>query len=206
MSWPTHLFHSGADCRTRRPLTRAGRPSGWRDDEHPQADRRVGVRLSDPAGRGVGCDREGPCPARQLLHRARREPRCVDWFRAGRDRRSEGRRSGDRGADAGAVRRRPASPGGAAAAAAARPGPDRPGLSGGDPAGRAVQDLQPTTSRRFGSRSPSGSPQLNAADGPAQRLAGATQRTGPDTHRGGDASSSPPSTAGHRRMPGNSPP
>jgi TrwC relaxase len=36
--------------------------SGWCDDEHSQADRRVGVRLPDPSGRGLGCDREGHVP------------------------------------------------------------------------------------------------------------------------------------------------
>src|SRR5215217_8053732 len=43
------------------------------DDEHSQAQRRVGVRLSDPAGRGVGCHREGPCRTGLLLHRTRRK-------------------------------------------------------------------------------------------------------------------------------------
>ena len=82
----------------------------------------------------------------------------MDRLRAGRDRRFEGWRSGDRGADAGAVRRRSASPRRAAAAAAARPGPDRPGLSSGVAGWARRSRSTPTTSRRFGSRSPSGSP------------------------------------------------
>ena len=48
--------------------------------------------------------------------------------------------------------------------------------------------------------------ELNAAAGLPRDWPVPRQRTGPDTHRGGDASSSPPSTAGHRRMRGNWPP
>jgi hypothetical protein len=55
------------------------------DDKHSQAQRRVGVRLSDPAGRCVGRHSEGPCRAGLLLHRTRRESRVVDRLRDGPD-------------------------------------------------------------------------------------------------------------------------
>ena len=71
---------------------------------HPQAQRGVGVRLSDPAGSGVGCHRKGPCRAGLLLHRTRRDSGSLDRLWPGRHRRPQRRGSGDRGADAGAVR------------------------------------------------------------------------------------------------------
>ena len=85
-------------------LTAATTWNGFRgcDDEHPQAHRRVGVRLSDPAGRRLGRHREGPSRVGVLLHRTRRNPRGLDGLGDGRYRRPEPRRRGDRGADAGA--------------------------------------------------------------------------------------------------------
>jgi hypothetical protein len=54
------------------------------DDEHPQAERRVGVRLFDPAGRSIGRYREGSCRAGLLLHRTRRNSGRLDRHRCGR--------------------------------------------------------------------------------------------------------------------------
>ena len=82
---------------------------------------------------------------------------------------------------------------------------NRPRLSGGDPAGGAVQDLRQRHPAISG-RGRQADRRTQCGGRPAQGLAGATQRTGADTHRGGDASSSPPSTAGHRRMRANWPP
>jgi hypothetical protein len=93
---------------------------GGCDDEHSQAERRVGVRLLDPAGRGVGCHCEGPCWARVLLHRTRRNTRRVDRLRPRGHRRPERRRSGHGGADASPVRGWDASVGDAAVGAARR--------------------------------------------------------------------------------------
>ena len=47
---------------------------GGCDDEHSQAHRRLGVRLSNPAGGCAGCHREGSCWVGLLLHRTRRKP------------------------------------------------------------------------------------------------------------------------------------
>ena len=94
----------------------------------------------------------------------------------------------------------------AAAAAAARPGPDRPGLSGGVAGWARRSRSTPTTSPPFRVEVAKRIAELNAAAGLPSDWPVPRGRTGAGAHRGGDASSSPPSTAGHRRMRGNWPP
>jgi hypothetical protein len=57
------------------------------DDEHPQAQRRVGVRLFDSASCRVGCHRKGSSRAGLLLHRTGRDSGDVDRIWPGRPRR-----------------------------------------------------------------------------------------------------------------------
>jgi hypothetical protein len=73
-----HVQHTSLHRRVHTPAWLTARLTRFAlsrcDDEHPQAQRRVGVRLSDSAGRGVRRHRERPCWVGLLLHRARRNP------------------------------------------------------------------------------------------------------------------------------------
>jgi hypothetical protein len=116
-----HLQHRGPSS-VLNPTWLTARLTGFAfrgcDDEHPQAHRRIGVRLPDPAGRGVGRHREGPSRAGLLLHRTGRNSGSLDRRWPGRHRRAERWGCGEGGADVGAVRRRHASPRHPAAGAA----------------------------------------------------------------------------------------
>src|SRR4029450_2414701 len=70
----THLLHEGRLRVCWVTASNAAVDFGGCDDEHSQAHCRPGVRLSNPAGGGAGCAREGGCGGGLLLHRTRRNP------------------------------------------------------------------------------------------------------------------------------------
>jgi hypothetical protein len=138
----THLLHR-RDV-PRNELTARLTQSAFRgcDDEHPQAQRRVGVRLPDPAGRGARRHSEGPSRAGLLLHQTGRKSGSLDRLRPDRRRWADRRGYGDRGPDEGALRSRHAPPCRNTVGAAGRRRAERGKCAGGDPAGRAVQGLR----------------------------------------------------------------
>ena len=157
---------------------------GGCDDEPPQADRGVRVRLPDPSGGCPGPHRRRPPRPGLLLHREGRDARAVGRVRPGRDRRARGRGRGHRRADAVAVRVRAPPAGRAAAGPAAGPRADREATTGRSPGWAPRTRCTPATSVAVPGR---GRP----ADGGPRRRGGAPaglpahrRRAGPGPHPG----------------------